>query len=88
MATIVDVLRHLVAHTPGLGAENRAEHADAVDHFGHQLVDAGAYDHDQVFPAAVAAAAGDAGKDAQIAQLQAQLAAAQPAQAQDPAAGS
>lgn len=31
MATIADVLRHLVHHAPGLSEHNRAEFLDAVD---------------------------------------------------------
>jgi hypothetical protein len=102
MGTIVDVLRHLVEHVPGLGPDNRAEAAEAVEEFGRKLTDAGVYGHDEVFPPApapepAAAAAGDAGKDAEIARLKAELAGVHKqaevqvppaAGAQDPPAGS
>jgi hypothetical protein len=76
MASIADVLRHLISHAPGLSDTNRAEFADAIDsEYGKPEVPAAQAD-------AEAAAAREA-RAARMTELKAELDKAQADQAQD-----
>jgi Skp family chaperone for outer membrane proteins len=76
VVTIADVLRHLIAHAPGLSDTNRAEFAGAVD---------SEYGAPEVPPdqAAAEAAAAREARAARMAELKAELDQAQADQAKD-----